>query len=190
MKTINLNIGLKELFFLVFCIIILSFSFSNLAQVKFNIGTAILKDTLAGDLKLTSGDYFTDADVYSVGNGYFGSSLTSPGGIFFTTSATGIDDDATDLKYWVNSTSKHYFQTNSGTKDIATIDSTKGINALDHITISEVSSIPRVTQDVEVKIYMKGDKLIFYFSDQGDHYFYLDLTATSDQQLIYSGTEP
>jgi hypothetical protein len=40
-------------------------------------------------------------------------------------------------------------------------------------------------------MYMKGDKLIIQFNASGTaHYFYLDMTATSNQSWIYSATAP
>jgi len=59
-------------------------------------------------------------------------------------------------------------------------------------TINERSDTPSIpTSNTQVKQYVKGDKLIWWFNAGGTaHYFYIDLTATADQQVIYSATEP
>jgi len=42
---------------------------------------------------------------------------------------------------------------------------------------------------MQVRMYMKNNRLYFRYYDGADHYFYLDLTATTEQTLKYSATE-
>lgn len=62
----------------------------------------------------------------------------------------------------------------------------------DYIQFIEQTVTPGTpTQDVASQLYMKGDKLIAAFNNGGTmRYFYLDLTATSNQSWIYSATAP
>lgn len=55
----------------------------------------------------------------------------------------------------------------------------------------QATTPPRATQNTAFISYMKGDKFIIRFFDgTNDHFFYLDLTATTNQSWIYSLTAP
>lgn len=55
----------------------------------------------------------------------------------------------------------------------------------------ETTATPPAGSTDAYHMYMKGDKLIIQFDAAGTpHYFYLDLTATTNQSWIYSATAP
>ncbi|HEB28089.1 MAG TPA: hypothetical protein ENI05_09995 [Porticoccus sp.] len=60
------------------------------------------------------------------------------------------------------------------------------------ITIDEESATPaNPTADVQLRVYMKADKLIIQFNKAGTiHYFTIDLTATASQQVAHTTSAP
>ncbi len=110
-----------------------------------------------------------------------------------TTGASAFD------KAWVNSTvgvsEDFYVEGDSKMTGYLDVDTTYS-RAIRNIstTIDESASMPGVTlaAQTQCKIYMKGDKLIIaYNKGPSDlEFWYLDLTSTTDQHLIYSATEP
>lgn len=72
------------------------------------------------------------------------------------------------------------------------LTATGAIKTDSSLTINERSTTPSLpTSNTQIKQYVKGDKLIWWFNAGGTaHYFYIDLTATANQQVLYSATEP
>lgn len=66
------------------------------------------------------------------------------------------------------------------------------IHALNTIVVSENGTPSQsLTANTDAQIYVKGNKLIVKYNDAGTtKYYYFDLTAVADQQVIYSATEP
>lgn len=67
-----------------------------------------------------------------------------------------------------------------------------GFRLLAHLTWKEMTTTPSNPQaGQEVRMYMKADKLVVqYYDGITTKYFYLDLTATTNQQWIYTLTPP
>lgn len=195
MKTINIKLGIKEILGIVIIIIMLSFSFSNLTyDARFRFGNVILLDTLTGSLKVQSGGIYTDDTIYTTGGGHFGLMTGFPAGIMFTSDATYIDDDGNDLRYNVTGTGQHIFSSN-GTGEVALLDTLDGLKALREITFNNVDTTSKPANGTEIKMYLKNEYLIIRFSTSlgtpgTNVFFYLDLNAGTDQNWIYSATEP
>ena len=83
---------------------------------------------------------------------------------------------------------------NQNYEDIDTIfgDNHDGSGHHEVITLDEQSATPSApTVSAEANLYVKADKLIVQFDDAGTtKYFYLDLTAATDQQWQYTISAP
>ena len=164
----------------------------NNMVAKLWIGSVTITDSLTGFAKFNHGVY-TDSSIYSKAGGiYSGGQIQSPAGFGFTTPTTVyIDDDGSDISLGFPVGSRAYFL--SGSKTVAQIDSSKGVMSNTFLTLPLItnSDVADSTAN-EFKMFIKGDKLVFFFMDGTvKHYFYADLTAKGNiAEWIYSATCP
>lgn len=113
---------------------------------------------------LAEGDWNSDTDTPTI--------------FEFKTTPSGSSSALTRLK--ISSIGNIILWNTSGCADCATLK------------FQEKDTTPtNPTQDVEVKQYMKGDKLIWQFNNGGTvRYFYIDLTQTAAQQVQHATTPP
>ena len=111
-------------------IIIVFLVFAGVSQTRLKFGNVILKDTLSGAMKITSGSlYLNSADSINVGGSVLNNNALKgmSGGIFFTSAAVYIDDDGYDLDYVTTSGGNHKFNDNVVIDSILTIRSSAAV---------------------------------------------------------------
>lgn len=107
--------------------------------------------------------------------------------------ATGINGSAAVRLIQDNVTYLYWGPTVTTPYDLADdISFTYGFRLLTHLTWNERTTTPSNPKaGQEVRMYMKADKLVVqYYDGTTTKYFYLDLTATTNQQWIYTTTPP
>lgn len=109
--------------------------------------------------------------------------------LYFADGTTGSQQFAGWLDY-NHSTNQMSLGTNGATA--LSVDSSGGLVLEKTVYFKEVASTPSVgTIDTVMNMYMKANKLIVQWNDNGTtKYFYLDGDATSDQSWIYTTTAP
>jgi len=123
-------------------IIIVALIFAGTSSTRLKFGNVILKDTLSGSLKVTSGGIHVDAtDSINCGAVAItvGALTGLSGGIFFSSANVYIDDDGNDLKYATQNSGGHFFNDN------VTIDSILTLRQGTTVTLESDDSLVTVT---------------------------------------------